>query len=295
MWFCLLALGNTVGGSMGMIKVTLLGTGTPFPNLQRFGSAILVEAGGEKLLFDCGRGAVIRLSQVGIHVGDVDALFLTHLHSDHTVGIPDLWLSGWFLGRDRPLRVWGPPGTREMMEHLSQAYSFDVQVRERAPEPLPAKGAEINAREIKQGPVYVHGPLLVIAFLVDHGPVKAAFGYRVDYLGHSVVISGDTKFSQNLIDFSKGVDCLIHVAWMVDSKNPTPAALRSLASVEEAARAFGLVKPKLGVIYHYKNEEGLAAAVRGQYDGPFVIAHDLTVIEIDQETTWHEASSGTRK
>jgi ribonuclease Z len=134
-----------------------------------------------------------------------------------------------------------------------------------------------------------------MAFLVDHGPVKVAFGYRVDYLGHSVVISGDTKFSQNLIDFSKGVDCLIHVAWMVDSKNPTPAALRPLASVEEAASTFGLVKPKLGVIYHYKNEEGLAAAVRGQYNGPFVIAHDLTVIEIDQETTWHEAPSGTRK
>jgi ribonuclease Z len=265
-----------------MIKVTLLGTGTPFPNAARFGAAILVEAGGEKLLFDCGRGAVIRLSQAGVPLDSVDALFLTHLHSDHVVGIPDLWLTGWFLGRDHPLRVWGPPGTREMTEHLSLAYQFDVQTREHT-ENLPPKGAGIDAKEIEQGDVYVHGPLRVSVFLVDHGSVKPAFGYRIDYFGHAVIISGDTKFSQNLIDFSKGADCLIHVAWLADSKNP----LRSLASGEDAGRVFAAVKPKLAVIYHYKDEEGLAEAVRARYQGPFVIAQDLMTIEIDRETTWH--------
>ena len=123
---------SNVGIAMSapVVKVTLLGTGTPFPNAERFGSAILVEAGGERLLFDCGRGVVIRLSEAGVPVQGVDALFLTHLHSDHTVGIPDLWLTGWFLGRDHPLRLWGPPGTREMTEHLSQAYQFELQTRE---------------------------------------------------------------------------------------------------------------------------------------------------------------------
>jgi ribonuclease Z len=277
-----------------MITVTLLGTGTPFPDSKRFGSAILVAAGGEKLLFDCGRGAVVRLTEAGTPANDADALFLTHLHSDHTVGIPDLWLTGWFLGRDRPLRVWGPAGTLEMMEHLSQAYRFDVRIREGAPEGLPSRGAEIEAREIEQGPIYVHGPLRVTAFLVDHGPVKPALGYRVDYLGHSVVVSGDTKFSENLVNFSMGADCLIHVAWTADSKNATPAALRSLASAEDAGRVFDVAKPKLGVIYHYKDEEGLADGVRARYQGAFVIAHDLTVIEIDRETSWHETSFGTR-
>jgi len=122
----------------------------------------------EKLLFDCGRGAVIRLSQAGIPLSEVDALLLTHLHSDHTVGIPDLWLSGWFLGRAAAQGL-GPPGTREMMEHLAQAYSFDVHVRERAPELLALGGSEIDAREIEQGSVYVHGPLRVAAFLVIMG------------------------------------------------------------------------------------------------------------------------------
>ncbi len=234
-WLCLLTLSNVGAASpANMIKVTLLGTGTPFPNAERFGSAILVEAGGEKLLFDCGRGAVIRLSQAGAPANGVDALFLTHLHSDHIVGIPDLWLTGWFLGRDHPLRIWGPPGTREMIEHLSQAYQFDVQTREHTSENLPPKGAEIDAKEIEQGEVYVHGPLRVSAVLVDHGPVKPAFGYRVDYSGHALVISGDTKFSQNLVDFSKGADCLIHVAWLARSKSPE--ALRSLASGEDAGR-----------------------------------------------------------
>src|SRR5216110_3886703 len=130
------------------MRVTLLGTGTPFPNAERFGSAILVEAAGKKLLFDCGRGAVIRLAQAGVSPKEIDGLFLTHLHSDHVVGIPDLWLSGWFLGRDKPLPLWGPPGTRTMAKHLVQAFAFDIRTREAASDHLPAKGVEIDAKEV---------------------------------------------------------------------------------------------------------------------------------------------------
>ena len=118
------------------MRVTLLGTGTPFPNAERFGSAILVEVAGKRLLFDCGRGVVIRLAQVRVNPKELDGLFLTHLHSDHVVGIPDLWLSGWFLGRDRSLPIWGPPGTRSMAEHLAQAFGFDIRIRQATPDPL---------------------------------------------------------------------------------------------------------------------------------------------------------------
>jgi len=201
----------------------------------------------------------IRLNQAGTSANEIDALFFTHLHSDHTVGMPDLWLTGWFLGRDHPLKVWGPPGTREMAEHLSQAYKFDVETREHT-ENLPPKGAELDAKEVEQGKTCVHGPLRVSAFLVDHGPVKPAFGYRIDYLGHAVVISGDAKFSQNLVDFSKGADCLIHVAWLAPAKSPEP--LRTIASGEDAGRVFVAVKPKLAVVYHYKDNNGLPDAVR---------------------------------
>jgi ribonuclease Z len=161
------------------MRVTLLGTGTPFPNVERFGSAILVEVAGKALLFDCGRGVVIRLTQAGVSPKDIDGLFLTHLHSDHVVGIPDLWLSGWFLGRNKPLPIWGPPGTSSMAEHLVQAFAFDIHIRQTAPDPLPAKGVEIDAKEVAQGEIYNDGSTRVSAFLVDHGTVKPTLGYRI--------------------------------------------------------------------------------------------------------------------
>jgi ribonuclease Z len=269
------------------MRVTLLGTGTPFPNPERFGSAILVEVAGKRLLFDCGRGVVIRLAQVHVNPKEIDGLFLTHLHSDHVVGIPDLWLSGWFLGRDKSLPIWGPPGTRSMAEHLVQAFGFDIRIRQATPDPLPGKGVEIDAKEIEQGEIYNDGLARVSAFLVDHGAVKPAFGYRVDSAGYSVVISGDTKFCQNLMDFARDADCLIHAAWSAGRKNPTPPSKRSIASAEDAGRVFAIVKPKLGVLYHYKDEEGLWDAVREEYKGPLVIAKDLITINVGETVTWH--------
>lgn len=262
------------------MRVTLLGTGTPFPNRERFGTAVLVEAAGRKLLFDCGRGAVIRLTQARVNASEIDALFFTHLHSDHVVGFPDFWLSGWFMGRDRPLRIWGPAGTRALAEHLLQAFSYDIRTREAAPEGLPARGAEIEAKEIQEGTVYETGALRVSAFVVDHGAAKPAFGYRVEHSTHSLVISGDTKFCQNLIDLAKGVDCLIHVAWSVESVNRTPRRSRSLASAEDAGNVFAAVKPKLGIITHYHQKRGLLEAIRRKYKGRCIVAKDLTVIDI---------------
>src|SRR5436190_1684180 len=281
---CMLANISTATGYDEM-RVTLLGTGTPFPNAERFGSGILVEVAGKKLLFDCGRGVVIRLSQARVNPKDLDGLFLTHLHSDHVVGIPDLWLSGWFLGRSKPLPIWGPPGTRSMTEHLVQAFGFDISIRQAAPDPLPAKGVEVDAKEIEQGEIYDDGSARVSAFVVDHGPVKPAFGYRIDSAGHSVVISGDTKFCQNLVDFARDADCLIHAAWSAGWRNPSPPSKRSIASAEDAGRVFAIVKPKLGVVYHYKDEEGLGDAVRKEYNGPFVIARDLMVVNVGKMVT----------
>jgi ribonuclease Z len=294
---CACVLGNISAAERSdMMQVTMLGTGTPFPNAERFGSAILVEVAGKRLLFDCGRGAVIRLAQAGVSPSEIDGLFLTHLHSDHVVGIPDLVLSGWFLGRDRPLQVWGPSGMRSMEKHLLQAFAFDIRIRKAAPDYLPVKGVEIDAKEVGQGNVYDDGSVRVSAFAVDHGPVKPAFGYRVDYAGHSVVISGDTKFSPNLLSFASGADCLIHVAWTARWKRSTASSMQLIASGEDAGRVFAIVRPKLGVIYHYKNERGLWDAVHKEYNkGPFVVAKDLMVIKVGRTITWRGRSSGSSK
>jgi ribonuclease Z len=178
-----------------------------------------------------------------------------------------------------------------MAKHLVQAFAFDIRIRQAAPDPLPAKGVEIDAKEVEQGEIYSDGLTRVSAFLVDHGTVKPAFGYRIDSAGHSVVISGDTKFCQNLVAFARGADCLIHVAWSAGWKNPTPPSKRSIASAEDAGRVFAMVKPKLGVVYHYKDEAGLWDAIRKEYKGPLVIAKDLMTIDVDKTVKWQKKSS----
>jgi ribonuclease Z len=167
-----------------------------------------------------------------------------------------------------------------MVKHLSQAFALDIRIRKAAPEHLSPKGVQFDAKEIKEGTIYTDSSARVSAFLVDHGPVKPAFGYRVDDTAHSVVISGDTKFSPNLVKFARGTDCLIHVAWSANSKCPTLPWKRTLGYAEDAGRVFAAVRPKLGVVYHYKCQEGLEDEVRKEYEGRFTIANDLMVIKI---------------
>src|SRR5262249_20631029 len=151
-----------------------LGTGSPPPVLRRFGPATLVRAGQETLLFDAGRGVTQRLFQAGIRLGSIDALFITHLHSDHVVGIPDLWLTGWlptpYAQRQTPFRVWGPQGTKGLMAGLEQAYAWDIQARI-ADQDLKKAGVATEVVEIREGVVYERNGVKVAAFEVDHGPL----------------------------------------------------------------------------------------------------------------------------
>ena len=192
-------------------RVTLLGTGCPPAVMNRFGPSTLVEAGNQKFLFDAGRGALQRLTQLAVRWQDVQGVFLTHLHSDHVVGFPDLLLTGWLIvpGRSVPLQVWGPHGTAAMMSHLQQAFEYDVQIRT-ANDGASPEGVALVVKEISDGVVYDKGGVKVTAFEVDHALVKPAFGYRIDYSGRSIVLSGDTRVSQNLIRHAQNVDVLVH-------------------------------------------------------------------------------------
>jgi ribonuclease Z len=280
------------------LKVTLLGTGYPDPRMDRFGPSILVEAGKEKLLFDCGRGTAQRLAQLNIPSAEVSALFLTHLHSDHVVGIPDFWLTGWIRGRKTPLRVWGPLGTVPMMAHLEEAFSFDIHVRRDVDEKLPAQGAVVIAKDIEQGVVYESGGIKVTAFAVDHGPVKPALGYRVDFAGHSVVMSGDTRFSENLIKFAQGTDVLIHevidpVAFGAEAPFLTPeqrlVVIEHHTTPEQAGTVFNRVQPKLAVYSHIVpgDTANLIPQTRKTYRGPLEVGEDLTSIDIGEKIVVH--------
>jgi ribonuclease Z len=282
------------------LKVTLLGTGTPRPVMERFGPSILVEAGKEKLLFDCGRGATQRLFQLKVPFADVTALFLTHLHSDHIVGIPDFYLTGWIFGRNTPLRIWGPAGTTEMMSHLEQAYQFDLHIRRDVDEKLPAQGVVLVVKDIEQGVVYQNGDLKVTAFTVDHAPIKPAFGYRVDYAGHSVVLSGDTRYSENLIKFAQGADVLIHEVIDPEAYRASDHLYNAVqkqrvidhhTTPEQAGTVFSQVKPKLAVYSHIVPFDApeLVAHTRKTYSGPLEVGEDLMSIEIGDRVEVHHA------
>ncbi|HZQ95992.1 MAG TPA: MBL fold metallo-hydrolase [Candidatus Sulfotelmatobacter sp.] len=297
----ILSTAVAVAASGQNLRVTLLGTGSPQPRMDRFGPGILVEAGDKKLLFDCGRGVTQRIEQIRIRFTEIDALFLTHLHSDHVVGIPDLWLTGWARGRKIPLQVWGPAGTKEMMSHLKEAFQFDIQIRQED-DKLPARGVNVLARDIEQGVVYDNAGIKVTAFAVDHGQVKPALGYRVDFEGHSVVLSGDTRYSDNLIHFSQGTDVLIHEvidpeAFRAANPSVSEERFRAIAghhtTAEQAGTIFSRVKPKLAVYSHIVpgDTTGLLPLTRKTYSGPLEVGEDLMTVEIGEKVVVHRPAT----
>lgn len=257
------------------IKVTLLGTGAPPPVLDRFGPSTLVQAGEHWLLFDAGRGVLQRLFQIRAPIKDVRNLFLTHLHSDHIVGIPDFWLTGWhFTKREEPLRVWGPRGTKSMMENLDRAFDFDIRIRLHDDQGSP-QGIVVDATDIAEGFVFEEGGVKVTAFEVDHAPVKPAFGYRVDFAGRSVVLSGDTRFSENLVRHAEGVDVVIHEVISLErllragmERERAQRIVNHHVTPEQAGEIFSRVKPRLAVYSHTNaTPADLIPATRKSWDG----------------------------
>jgi ribonuclease Z len=287
--FCLFALISFAQPEMArhesrFLRVTLLGTGTPQPIMERFGPSILVQAGNQSLLFDAGRGCLQRLRQINVPYGKIDALFLTHLHSDHIVGLPDLWLTGWLLSkRADPLKIFGPVGTSDMVMYLQKAFTFDIKIRIED-DKAPADGSKLNVTEIQQGVIYEKDGVTVTAFEVDHAPIKPAFGFRVDYKGHSVVLSGDTKYSNNLVSFAKGTDMLVHEVVVAPDTlrkaDPKYSILAHHTTVEQAAKVFNEVKPKLAVYSHIvklngQDEQEVSRRTKANYSGRFLIGEDL--------------------
>jgi ribonuclease Z len=280
-------------------KVTLLGTGVPIPSPDRFGPATLIEAGDQKLLIDAGRGAAIRLYQIDVPIGRIDALLLTHYHSDHTSGIPDVWLTGWlqshFGTRRKPFRVIGPVGAKALMENLERAYALDIKIRI-ADEKLEPSGIAIAVEEFERdGVIFEKNGVKVIAFEVDHGDViKPAYGYRIEYGGRAVVISGDTRYHPNVIKYGTGADLLIHEVAAARPELMKEAFIQRIighhTTPQDAGRVFSQAKPKLAVYTHLvllASEQipsvtlgELVSETRKTYSGPLEVGEDLMSFEI---------------
>jgi ribonuclease Z len=294
-----IALFTAPAQAAGDFIVTLLGTASPAPRPGRMGPSTLVVVNGQRLLFDAGRGAPIRLWQLRVPIGSLHATFLTHFHSDHTNGLPDIWLTGWigapYGSRITPFRLIGPIGTKTLMEHIEKAYQADIDIRHKD-EGEPLEGIRTEVTEFAgPGAVWSKDGVTVAAIENDHGAlIKPSFGYKVTFDGRSVVISGDTRPTPSIIEASRGADLLIHeVAAAREPLLANPwfrAVINHHTTPDDAGRIFAEARPKLAVYTHIvllSNKENpeptiddLVRDTRGTYDGPLVVGTDLMSFDI---------------
>jgi len=268
-------------------RVILLGTGTPNPEPDHSGPAVAVVEGANVYIVDSGPGVVRRAVQAGIQMDQLTRVFITHLHSDHTIGLPDLIFTPAVTGRREPLEIYGPPGLRAMVRHIMAAWTEDMQVRLHGLEPSIKDAYIVHVHEIKPGEIYHDANVSVSALPVAHGSWKHAYGYRFDAGGKVIVISGDTTFSESLIAAAQGCDILVHEFYSQKGwESRTPEWQRYHAAFHISAPDLGKlaarVNPKKLVLYHElpmgQPPEEVLGEIRQYFKGEIIYGKDLDVI-----------------
>ena len=268
-------------------RVILLGTGNPNPEPERSGPAVAVVSGDRVYLVDCGPGVVRRAAQAGLKMVQLTRAFVTHLHSDHTVGYPDLIFTPAVTGRLEPLEVYGPPGLQEMTSHILQAWKQDMDIRLHGLEPSVPRAYVVNAHDIKPGEIYRDVAVRVVAIAVKHGTWEFAYGYRFEAKDKVIVISGDTTYSENLIQAAKGCDILIHEVYSQKGlEKRTPDWQRYHAAFHtsgpDLGRLAAQVRPRKLVLYHQlpmgETPDEVLQEIHSQFAGDVIYGKDLDVI-----------------
>ncbi len=269
----------------------VLGSGMPVPDPARMGPAYAVVFGDRTFLFDAGAGVMRRTAEAGLPIDGFTHVFLTHLHSDHTLGLPDVILTSWVMGRRRPLPVTGPPGTIRMTDHILAAWQEDIAVRTDGLERGQPGGQRVSAVETAGGLVYDSAGVRIRAIPVPHGEWRVAFAYVIDLPERRLVLSGDTRATDALVDAARDADVLVHETYPLVRLRPEdrpggeqwPAYMRSVHTSDEevgalAARA-GVRRLVLShVVWMGGTAEELeAGARRGGFRGPVHVARDLDV------------------
>lgn len=284
------------------MKVTLLGTGTPILNINRFDISTLVEAGNQKLLFDSVRGAAIRLHQVKVPLREISAIFLSLLNSDHLTGLPDIYaMAGLPVadGRRRvPLEVWGPEGVNNVTSGIEKMLADNNRMRLLQHE-MTEQVTHFNTHVVAEGKVYDQDGVSVIAFLLEHGDTKPDYGYRIYYKEHSVVITDDTAFHKNIVKYGKGADIIIQSVAIASRalEQAEPQYVNHfysfLANPETVGKIFSEIKPNFAILSHVSlyskdgipkpTEQELSSRIAAIYPGPVVIGQDLMQFTITDD------------
>ncbi len=273
-------------------KIILLGTGNPNPDPMRFGPSLAIIVNESPYLIDFGAGitrrtyeAFSKLNIGALGTSCLDKGFITHLHSDHVLGYPDLILTPWIMGRTKSLEIFGPPGTQEMTNSILNAYKLDIKERLEGLEPANGSGYSVNVSEIRPGIVYEDSNVSIEAFSVNHGTL-ISFGYKFITPNKTIVISGDTAPFDECIDYYKGCDVLIHEVYsskMFESLPPNWKKYHSKVHTSsfELAEIASKVKPDLLILYHQlfwgASEKGLLSEIQNYYEGIVVSGKDLQV------------------
>lgn len=278
----------------GTVVVTL-GTGTPYPDPERSGPATAVVVGDRVFLFDAGAGVMRQVNAAGLPISGPEAAFITHLHSDHTLGYPDLIFTTWIMRRTRRLPVFGPPGLQAMTDHLMAAWEPDIRIRvdgleRELPEVYLPRVTEVDL-DAGSAPVVVYDSagVVITAFPVTHGSWEHAYGFRVDTPDRSVVVAGDARPSEWVIEMARGADVLVHEVYPADRVEPEdrpggeywPEYMRAFhTSARELGEIAAEARPGLLVLTHViwsggTPDEVLAGIRAGGYEGEVVVAEDL--------------------
>lgn len=270
------------------VTVVFLGTGMPRPDPGRQGPSLAVVANGQAYVVDAGTGVVRQAAAAysrgisALQAPKLDIAFLTHLHSDHTLGLPDLILTPWVMHRVVPLQLYGPVGTQAMVNHIEQAYAEDIDLRIHGLEHNTTTGHQVVVHEIQPGVIYQDENVKVTAFAVQHGSWKEALGYRFDADGKSIVISGDTRPTESVIRACNGCDVLIHEVY--SGEYGESAYFSSFhTSAFELGDIAAKAKPKLLIITHFvggakPDPVQMIQEIQKKFHGPVMVANDLDVI-----------------
>jgi len=274
--------------------VVMLGTGMPRPDPQCFGPATAVVYDGRVFLFDAGAGVMRRMNAAGLSIRGPEAVFITHLHSDHTLGYPDLILTTWVMGRRTPLQAYGPVGLKKMTKHILAAWDEDIHVRIEGLEHQTKTGYKVAVHEFdvsdaSGGVVYEKDGVRITAIPVIHGCWKQAYGFRIDTPDRSIVISGDTVPTNTILEASRGVDVLVHEVYPASQVAPEiriggkawPSYMREFHTSDvELGLLAAEAKPKLLVLHHIvrhvEDDDELLESIRAAgFAGEVVVAKDL--------------------